>query len=204
MTAPHETDTVTEAYERRAAEYSALFGAVEAAHPLDRQIVASWADEVRGPVIDAGCGPGHWTAHLADRGLTARGVDRVPAFVERARRSYPGVPFALGDLESLDTPDASLGGVLAWYSLIHHEPAAIGEPLREFARALRPGGTLLVGFFEWPALEGFAHAVAPAHRWPVPALAAELEAAGFDVLESHVRSTAGERPQAALTGRRRG
>jgi len=38
--------------------------------------------------------------------------------------------------------------VLSWYSTIHHEPARIDVPLAEFARVLRPGGLLALGFFD--------------------------------------------------------
>ncbi|GAA1827777.1 class I SAM-dependent methyltransferase [Agromyces salentinus] len=194
--------TVGSAYSRRAAEYTDLFGSVSAAHPSDRQLVTTWAGGIDGSVIDAGCGPGHWTQFLADLGLSARGVDLVPEFIERARAEYPGIPFEVGDLEELGCEPGAAGGILSWYSLIHHEPGSIRGPLAEFHRALRPGGTLLVGFFEGPVVERFDHAVIPAQRWPVAGLSAELVAAGFEVIESHVRKTVGERPQAAIIARR--
>ncbi|MFB2597486.1 class I SAM-dependent methyltransferase [Herbiconiux sp. P17] len=191
-------DDVGLAYSRRAAEYIALFGDVSAAHPSDRQLVTTWADTLEAPVIDAGCGPGHWTDLLAQRGLEARGVDQVPEFIERAQSTYPDVPFTLGSLNSLDAESGSIGGVLAWYSLIHHEPSTIRIPLREFHRVLRPGGGLLIGFLEAPVLEEYAHAVAPAYLWPIDDLSRELQAAGFDVLESHLRKPEGKRAEAAI------
>jgi len=195
-------DVVSDAYSRRAAEYTELFGSMSSVHPSDRQLVSTWADGIEGPVIDAGCGPGQWTNFLAEQGLSARGVDLVPEFIERARTTYPGVPFAVGSLNRLDSPTGSVGGVLSWYSLIHHEPSTIRIPLGEFSRVLRPGGVLLIGFFECPIVETFAHAVAPAYRWPVTELSAELNAVGFDVVESHRRTTTGQRPLAAIIARR--
>lgn len=197
----HVSNDVGDAYSLRALEYIDLFGTMSAVHPSDRQLVATWMSGIEGPVIDVGCGPGQWTDFLAGLGLAARGVDQVPEFIERARHEYPDVPFAVDSFERLDCGTGTLGGVLSWYSLIHHEPGAIRVPLTEFHRALKPGGTLLVGFFEGPVVEQFNHAVIPAYRWPVEALSAELRAAGFDVLESHVRKTAGQRPQAAMIAR---
>jgi SAM-dependent methyltransferase len=194
---------VSAAYSRRADEYIELFGSMRAVHPSDRQLVSAWADEVEGSVIDAGCGPGQWTNFLTEQGLSAHGIDFVPDFIERARSTYPDVPFTASSLNALDFADGSVGGVLSWYSLIHHEPDTIRVPLREFSRVLKPGGTLLIGFFEGPVVEGFAHAVAPAYRWSVDALSAELIATGFDVNESHVRNAAGQRSQAAIISRRR-
>ena len=191
------------AYSGRAAEYIDVLGSMGSVHPSDLQIVSTWASDVRGEVIDAGCGPGHWTNLLAQQGLTARGIDRVPEFIAHAERAFPSASYTLGDLDHLDADTNSVGGILSWYSLIHHEPDAIRVPLREFGRVLVPGGTLLVGFFEGPVIEKFAHAVTPAYRWPVEAISAQLSRAGFDVLESHVRTTTGERPQAAVSARLR-
>lgn len=196
------TSDVSDAYSRRAQEYIDLFGTMAAVHPSDRRLVETWASGIEGPVLDAGCGPGHWSDFLAGLGLPAHGVDQVPEFIERARHEYPDVPFEVGALERLGSGTETLGGVLSWYSLIHHEPGTIRAPLAEFHRVLRPAGTLLIGFFEWPVVDRFEHAVIPAYRWPVDALGTELEAVGFEVLESHVRKTAGQRPQAAIIARR--
>lgn len=187
------------AYSRRATEYIDLLGSMDSVHPSDLQIVSTWAGSVDGDLIDAGCGPGQWTHFLAQQGVTARGIDQVPEFIAHARSVFSTVDFASGSLESIDAASGSLGGLLAWYSLIHYEPGEIQTPLREFARVLKPGASLLVGFFEGSALEQFAHAVAPAYRWPVEAFSQELVLAGFDVLESHVRRTANQRAQATVS-----
>jgi hypothetical protein len=52
-------------------------------------------------------------------------------------------------------------------------------------------------------VERFAHAVTPAYRSPVDAIGAELGRAGFDVVESHVRTSENQRPQAAVSAWRR-
>lgn len=194
---------VKDAYARRSAEYIDLFGSMEPVHHADLHLVSAWADSLTGPVIDAGCGPGQWTDHLASHGMDVRGVDLVPEFISRARQSYPGIRFDVGGFDQLDAETSSIGGVLSWYSLIHREPDDIQTPLREFARVLRPGGGLLVGFFTWPTLERFPHAVVDGYRWPVPVLASEVEAAGFDVIETYERMQAGARPQGAILARRR-
>jgi SAM-dependent methyltransferase len=223
-----DLDPVGAAYADRAAEYAAVLGSMSAVHLDDSALVSRWADGLVGPVLDLGCGPGHWTAFLAGHRPSGRrlaetplaghgaaeigrarsrldvsGVDPVPAFVEHARRTHPGVRYEVGTAEHLSADDGSLGGVLAWYSLIHHRPDAIGEPLREIARVLQPGGRLLVGFFEAPTLEPFDHAVVTAWRWPVAELAARLDAAGLTVLETTTRSDPGSRPHAAVIAERR-
>ena len=86
---------------------------------------------------------------------------------------------------------------------IHHEPAQIHVPLTEFARVLRPGGTLLLGYFDGTAIEPFDHAVVRAYRWPAGELSAALDAAGFDIIETHRRTERGRRDVGALLGERR-
>lgn len=196
------TNEVGEAYARRAAEYIELFGSMSVVHPSDRQLVATWADGIESPVIDVGCGPGLWTSFLTEHQLVASGVDLVPEFIEHARSTYPHVPFEVGSLNTLDVATGTVGGIFSWYSLIHHEPGTIGTPLREFSRALRPGGALLIGFFEGPMVDKFVHGVTPAFRWPVSVLGEELALAGFDVVETHTRTNSNHRPHGAIIARR--
>lgn len=193
---------VTDAYSARVAEYIELLGSVDAMHPSDRELIGTWGDHVVGPAIDVGSGPGHWTHFLSSRGVDIRGIDPTPAFVEHARNAYPHLRFATGSVDALDASDASLGGVLAWYSLIHHAPDAMGSALAEIARALRPGGHLLVGFFDGAAIEPFDHAVVTAYRWPVAELSERLRASGFEIVETHTRTGVGYRPHAAIIARR--
>lgn len=195
---------VADAYSRRAGEYTALLGSMDAVHPSDRQLVETWADSVTGRILDAGCGPGHWTDHLARRGHAVRGIDLAPPFVASARKNFPGVSFTVASIDDVDEPDAALGGILSWYSTIHHAPDRIGVPLAEFARTVRPGGTLLVGFFVGESsVEPFDHAVAPAYRWPARELHAALRDHAFDVVETHHRVGRGYRPHGAVVCRRR-
>ena len=67
----------------------------------DVRRIESWGGGVDGPILDAGCGPGHWTAHLSALGHEACGVDPVPAFVQIARREHPGTEYRLGSFADL-------------------------------------------------------------------------------------------------------
>ena len=193
----------TTAYSGRATEYAAALGTMEAVHPSDRVLVETWAGSVSGPALDAGCGPGHWTNHLAERGLDVRGIDLTPEFIYHARSAYPGVRFDIESIDAIHEQDGSLGGILSWYSTIHHAPESIARPIAEFARTLQADGLLLLGYFEGPALEAFDHAVSRAWRWPATALARILEANDFEVIETHRRTGLGCRPHGATICRRR-
>lgn len=198
-----ETTNVGLAYSARSAEYIKLFGDIESTHAVDQALIGTWAAGLAGEVLDVGCGPGQWTSFLASLGVTARGIDPVPEFVNRARNEYPHLIFDVGSGEAIEAHNASLEGILAWYSLIHHDPTTIQRPLREFARVLKPGGGLVVGFFEGSSVERFDHAVTVAYRWPVDDLVHSLEEAGFDTVETHTRTGPSHRPHAAIVARRR-
>lgn len=58
---PRATEGVEAAYARLSAEYIELLGSMYSVHPSDRQVVTTWAQQLAGAVVDAGCGPGQWT-----------------------------------------------------------------------------------------------------------------------------------------------
>lgn len=190
------------AYTERAAEYIDLLGAIKQMAPEDQNTIREWALGLTGPILDAGSGPGHWTNFLHQAGADVTGIDLVPDFVHSARLRFPDVNFSVGDLAALPQDAGSLSGILAWYSLIHFEPARLPQVLNEFARALAPGGALLVGFFPGPVLESFDHKVHTAYFWPINKLRRLVEESGFEVLEVHERHAPGQRAHAALSARR--
>jgi uncharacterized protein YceH (UPF0502 family) len=98
------------------------------------------------PVVEVGSGPGHVTAHLAERGADATGTDLSPAMVAEARRRFPGATFEVGDLRRLGRPPAASGwaAVLGWYSLIHLAGSELPEAVAALARPLAPGGMLVL------------------------------------------------------------
>lgn len=136
-----------------------------------------------GLVADVGCGPGHVTAYLAERGLDIFGVDNSPALLEIARASQPDIRFEIGQLASLPVEGGSLQAVVAKHSIIHTPANLVSGVLDEFARVLAPGGRLFLSFFgaESPAThgEGFDHAVTTAYQLDVEIMATSAAAAGL-------------------------
>ena len=118
-----------------------------------------------GPVVEAGSGPGHVTAYLADGGADATGIDVSPAMVGEARRRFPGLSFGVSDLRRLTRPPTSSGwaAVLAWYSLIHLAPSELPDAVAALARPLAPGGWLVLGLHAGAGIhhldEWFGHEV---------------------------------------------
>lgn len=54
--------------------------------------------------------------------------------------------FQVGDLRALPFASGALGGLVAFYSIIHVPRADVVGALREWARVLRPDGRLLLAF----------------------------------------------------------
>lgn len=133
------------AYATRAAEYIKHFGSVNKLSPLDQETIGDWARGIDGPIVDAGSGPGQWTAFLHHLGATVEGIDIVPEFVASVHARFPQVNFRLGTFESLPVLGNSLSGILAWYTIIYTVPSRLQQVLAEFARCLSPGGSLLLG-----------------------------------------------------------
>jgi ubiquinone/menaquinone biosynthesis C-methylase UbiE len=99
-----------------------------------------------GRVADVGCGPGRAAAFLATHDLDVVGFDLSTAMVSAARRAHPGITFEEGALDSLPLPDASLAGVVCWYSIIFTPPEHLGAAFAELRRVLEPDGLLLLAF----------------------------------------------------------
>ena len=142
-------ERIRTSYDAVAEAYAAALGDELAGKPLDRALLDGFAELCRageGPVYDLGCGPGHVTRYLAERGVDARGLDLSPEMVRIAGARNPALAFVVGTMTALDAPDASWGGAVALYSIIHLDPDERPRALREIARVLRPGGWLLVAF----------------------------------------------------------
>lgn len=195
--------TTFEAYARRAEEYAERLGRLEAMAPADVHRIESWATATDGQLLDLGCGPGHWTAHLAALGHQVEGWDPVEEFVGIARRRHPEPVFRRAALADLEAHPGSWVGILVWYSLIHLALAELPAALTLLHDALRPRGSLLLGFFDGPGQEPFDHAVAPAWFWPTARTVELVEETGLEVIAVDTRQDPGARPHAAVHARRR-
>lgn len=136
-------------YDLVAPGYAGLFPGGRVANASVRGALAWFAELVReagGPVLDAGCGTGHLTRHLAALGVDVFGVDLSEGMLEIARRDHPGMRFEQGDLTRLEVPDAAVGGVLAFYSVIHVPDPEMPGVAAHLHRVLRPGGVAMLGF----------------------------------------------------------
>lgn len=93
-------------------------------------------------VLDVGCGDGARTlANLPDGAV---GVDISRAGLTLARETVTAPRLVQGDMISLPVADDSVDAVTAYHAVFHVFRSEHETVYREFARVLRPGGTLLM------------------------------------------------------------
>jgi SAM-dependent methyltransferase len=198
------------AYDTVASDYADLLNSHLQTATYDRSMLAAFAElihagsAVRGVrVADLGCGPGRIAAHLDSLGLDAFGIDLSPGMVDVARRRHPALAFEVGSIDSLELPNGSVAGVLAWYSIIHTPPDRLGDIFAEFARVLIPGGVALLAF-QTPSVDApadrpevrhldnaYGHDIdLDAYRLPVGMVSSLLGDTGFAVEATLVRAPA--------------
>jgi len=99
-------------------------------------------------VLDCPCGDGRVGVHLAARGAFITGVDLNPRFIARARERFASsgfeAEFRVGDMREL--PDRkAFDAIVNWFNSFGYFGIEDDfEVLSRFARALRPGGRLLI------------------------------------------------------------
>jgi ubiquinone/menaquinone biosynthesis C-methylase UbiE len=146
-----KTDELRDAHDALAEVYASRLAHVMDQLPADRAVLGMFCDLVLGngagaEVGDVGCGTGRLAPYLAARGLVPHGVDLSPEMIRVARRDQPGFRFDVADLRELPFADASLAGVICWYSLMYCAPADRPRAFGELARVMRPSGYLATAF----------------------------------------------------------
>lgn len=191
-------EAIRDSYDKIAVDYAKHFADELDERPLDRAMLAAFA-ELAGAgarVADVGCGPGRITTLLHDHGLDAYGVDLSPGMVAVARTAYPHLRFEVGSMTALDVADGALGGLVAWYSVIHIAPERRPAVFAEFRRALAPDAPVLLAFQVGDEAlhvpEALGHAISlDFQRLPPERIADELTAAGFTMVATLVRERVG-------------
>ncbi|TQQ79745.1 class I SAM-dependent methyltransferase [Halonotius terrestris] len=136
-------------------------------------------------IVDIGCGDGART--LANLPAGSVGVDFARTGLSLAKETVPAARLLQGEMTTLPIADDVADGVTTYHAVFHVPRAQHPSVYREFARVLKPGGTLLCtlpgGRFEtvrrgW--MGGSMFFSAPGRDRTL----SQLEAAGFEVIET--------------------
>jgi SAM-dependent methyltransferase len=124
------------------------WSAEDASCRLVREVLAS-APEIRGRVLDVGCGKGGSTREILRAWPRARvtGINISPTQLATARELVTGSEYVLMDAARLGFRDASVEAVVSIEAAFHFSTRT--RFLREASRVLRPGGHLLLADVLW-------------------------------------------------------
>src|SRR5437870_13794789 len=115
-----EEKSVLEAsYDRVVRRYADEFVGELQRKPFDRELLDQFVESVRGEgqICEIGCGPGQIARYLQDRGLSMCGIDLSREMVKWAQRLNADIPFQRGDMRALELADASLAGIVCFYTI---------------------------------------------------------------------------------------
>jgi SAM-dependent methyltransferase len=139
-----------------------------------------------GRILDAGCGPGHYTNAFALRGFEAIGIDLSALMVETASRNYPGCRFEIADFCDLPFPENYFSSVfcMAAFQHIPIEEFHALRTLEGFYRVLEEDGILMLNVQLYRET-GFEPDGRFTQGYKDEGEAMDLlEKAGFDIIES--------------------
>ena len=125
---------------------------------LELEAVGPYLEGAR--VLEAGCGTGLILRRLAERAASASGVDLSGGMLAQARDKRLVV--AQATLERLPFPDAAFDLVCSFKVLAHVR--AIEAALAELARVTRPGGTMVLEFYNTHSLRHLIKRLRPGLR----------------------------------------
>src|SRR5436305_14763399 len=135
-------------YDSAAKAYAEHLAGELAHKPLDRHLLSRFAGGTggRGLVAALGCGPGQVARYLHEQGVAAFGLDLSPGMVEVAVSLHPDLEFRVDDMTRPSLADASLAGLVSFYSIVHFEAAELGAVFQQMRRVLAPGGLAVVAY----------------------------------------------------------
>lgn len=143
-------------------------------------------------ILDLGCGTGHLSSRIAERGATVVGLDSSRAMIESATAAHPAVAFVHADARRLpfDTPfDAVFSNAMLHWIAEPHQAQVIGsvsDVLRSGGRFVAElGGSGNVAHITDALTEALhAHGATRRTSWFFPTIGEytrRLEAGGFEV-----------------------
>ncbi|MDA0367483.1 MAG: methyltransferase domain-containing protein [Proteobacteria bacterium] len=128
------------------AGYAAWADTYDGGNPLiarEQAVLEGMLTTERGSrALDAACGTGRIAEILLRNGHEVVGIDQSTAMLDRARTRLPRVRFETGSLDGLPVDDGSFDLVVCGLALTHVDD--LGGAVAELARAVKPGGRIIV------------------------------------------------------------
>jgi SAM-dependent methyltransferase len=145
---PDRVAKTRSSYDALAEEYAKNISDELDHRPRERDLLKRFAQQCRkrGLVCDVGCGPGHVARYMREFHPDVIGLDLSHKLLRQAQHRNPEAGFIQGDMLALPFASGKLGGIVAFYSIIHLDPEQVDQALAEMRRVLKPEGQILLGF----------------------------------------------------------
>lgn len=111
---------------------------------IEKHIIKNLLIELpQGPLLELGCGTGHWTSFFQEAGFKVIATDVSEAMMEIARQKLPESEILYADVEELPFDDSSFDAItsITMLEFVDDQEKAI----KEIYRVLKPGGLFLLG-----------------------------------------------------------
>jgi len=95
----------------------------------------------RGKILDVGCGPGHDTDYLTQKGFNVLGIDLSKQMINYAKKNFKG-KFKLMDFFDLKFKKNTFDGIWCSAALIHIAKDDLNKTLKSFFKILKENGVL--------------------------------------------------------------
>jgi len=161
--------------------------------PISRLLLEFAKGPRSGPVLEVGCGTGHWLAEIAGLKLPCFGLDPSRNMLETAARKQTGATIIQSVAEALPLADDSSARLFCINSFHHFQDKE--RFVAEAARVIRPGGTILIlgldphnGLDEWWIYDYFPQVIEidKARYPPTKDIRDMLERHGFTACRTEV------------------
>lgn len=107
-------------------------------------LAREWGSLANRSVLDLGCGRGRWSKEYAARGAFVTGADISPEAISIVAEELPQHRFVAGDITDILFPDENFDLVNSVTVLQHMPEPKQRTALSKAARALKPGGYLIL------------------------------------------------------------
>ncbi len=114
--------------------------------PFDQQYLDAFLASLNKECViyDAGCGPGHITKYIFDKGYPVKGIDISYKCIQIAAKKYPAFSFECADFLDWQVTPHSVDAIISFYSIIYTSKNEINQIMEVFYNAQKPNGKILL------------------------------------------------------------